>query len=280
MKRIVLLTGLMLFGAVTVQFSEEPDDLAEVLKKCGEYCARLQNVTLDFVCLEKIEELLYQTGRSIWGPTFSTTSWRLRAVPVVSRKNNLLYDYQLIRKKGIIKEFRTLLEENGVDRNEKNAELKTLSYWHRHIVLGPIGLFCPEAQSQYDYRMVKGGKFKGEKAYIIEASPKPSAHTECLYGKAWISRKDHSVLKIEWKQESLRDFGSVEHSVRNVRMKLDVQLVTEYAFEKNGIRFPSLHSVRENYIDKRTGRRYRNAEVKVTYKDYRFFVVETEVIYK
>ena len=280
MKRAILLIGLILFGA-QAPFSEEPPDLAAVLKQCGEYCTRLQNVTLDFVCVEKIEELLYQSGRSIWGPTFSTSStWRSRGVPVISRKNNLIYDYQLIMKKGIINESRTLLEENGMEKHEKNAALKTLSYWHKHIVLGPVGLFCPAAQSQYDYRLVKAGKFKGEKAFIIEASPKPSSQTKFLYGKAWISRKDASVLKIEWKQESLRDFEAVEQSTQNVRMKLDVQLLSEYAFEKNGIRFPSVHSVRENYIDKRTGRRYRNAEIKVTYKNYRFFVVETDVIYK
>ena len=282
MNRLFLSVGAVIFGVfISTQISADIDDLSAILKKCGEYCSRLQNVTLDFVCLEKIEEKLFAGGNSIFGPTNSVGStWRLRGPPLLTKKNNLIYDYQLIRKKGIINESRTLLKENGETKHEKDAPLKTLSYWHKHIVLGPIGLLSPSSQTKYEYSLVKEGKFKGEKAFIIEAFPKADVDTEYLYGKAWISKKDFSVLKIEWKQESLRNYELVAESLDNSLMKPDILLVSEYAYEKNGIRFPSTHIVRENYIHRRRGRRYRNAEIKVVYEDYKFFVVETDVKYQ
>ncbi len=286
-KKIILVLFLALIIAqsliafTSIRVPEDTNNITTVLKKCGEYCTRLQNVTLDFVCLERIEEKLFAGGNSIFGPTTNVGStWRLKEPPLLTNKNNLIYDYQLIRKKGIINEIRTLLKENGEVKHEKNAPLKTLSYWHKHIVLGPIGLLSLKAQSKYEYRLVKEGKFKGEKAFIIEAVPKTDTHTEYLYGKAWISKKDFCVLKIEWKQESLRNYELVEKSVDTSWMKPDIHLVSEYAFEKNGIRFPSTHIVKENYINKRTGRRYRSVEIKVVYKDYIFFVVETDIKYK
>ena len=278
---LVLTSVLNLTAFTSILVQEDTNNLAFVLKRCGEYCIRLQNVALNFVCLEKIDEKLFAGGTSILGPTRNVGStWRVREPPLLEKKNNLIYDYQLIRQKGTINEIRTLLKENGVAKNEKNAPLKTLSYWHKHIVLGPTGLLSPTVQSKYEYRLIKEGKFKGEKAYIIEAVPKANVDAEYLYGKAWVSTKDFGVLKIEWKQESLRNYELVEKSFDISWMKPDIQLVSEYAFEKNGIRFPSTHIVKENYIHKRTGRRYRNAEIKVVYKDYKYFVVETEVKYK
>jgi hypothetical protein len=276
---LIIAQSLIAFTSIRVQ--EETNNITAVLKKCGEYCSRLQNVTLDFVCMEKIDEKLFAGGTSIFGPTNNVRSiWRVREPPLLTKENNLVYDYQLIRKNRIINEIRTLLKENGVAKHEKNAPLETLSYWHKHIVLGPISLLSLTAQSKYDYRLIKEGKFNGEKAFIIEAAPKTNVDTEYLYGKAWISKKDFSVLKIEWKQESLRNYELVEKSVVASWMKPDIHLVSEYAFEKNGIRFPSTHIVKANYLHKRTGRRYRNAEIKVVYKDYKFFVVETDVKYK
>ena len=56
---------------------------------------------------------------------------------------------------------------------------------------------------------------------------------------------------------------------------------SEYRFEKNGIRFPSKYTVKEHYIrpnEYKTGmEKLAKSEIEVNYKDYKFFVVETEV---
>ena len=278
---LVLLSALLFTTHVSLDIAGQAADIDVILAKCGEYCARLQNVTLDFVCLEDIEERVFAGSRHVAARLASfQRPWRLMEPPRVAHRSDLTYDYQLVRKQGIVNETRTLLRENGREVNETNAELKTVSYWHKHIVLGPIGLLCTAVQKDYDYKFVKQGAHEGEPAYVIEAFPKPSVRTGYLYGKVWIHQKDFSVLKIEWQQESLRDFESTKRAVENPYYKLDVQMVSEYGFEKNGIRFPSLHTVKEQFINKRNGRRARSAEIRVKYQDYQFFIVETDVKYR
>jgi hypothetical protein len=53
-------------------------------------------------------------------------------------------------------------------------------------------------------------------------------------------------------------------------------MTSEYAFEKNGIRFPSRYIVKGSYLGK-LGRRFQRSETDVTYDRYKFFTVETEV---
>lgn len=55
-----------------------------------------------------------------------------------------------------------------------------------------------------------------------------------------------------------------------------INFISEYAYEKNGIRFPSQYLVKEEYIHPGMGR-ILVSETKVVYNDYRFFIVETEV---
>jgi hypothetical protein len=56
-----------------------------------------------------------------------------------------------------------------------------------------------------------------------------------------------------------------------------VVLTSEYGIEKKGLRFPSRYSVREIYG--RGTRRFQRSEITVTYDQYKFFTVETEVIF-
>jgi len=51
------------------------------------------------------------------------------------------------------------------------------------------------------------------------------------------------------------------------RAKARITFTSEYAFEKNGIRFPSRYTVKEEYV-RRT--RMKASETTTTYKDYKF----------
>ncbi len=53
-------------------------------------------------------------------------------------------------------------------------------------------------------------------------------------------------------------------------------LISEYEYIKNGLRFPGPYVVEENYLEGR-GRRFPVSSKTVTYSDYRFFSVETEI---
>lgn len=270
----IVIPSISIFGQSAESNSTEQAELEKILEKCAEYCHRLANAALDFVCIEKIKEEIFfrpQTHVSHVG-TFYSTAGR------ASRKNVYVYDYQLIRKKLQVKESRILIEENGKKKNEKDTELKTHLFGHQHIIFGPVGLLSEFWQQYYDYRIVKREKFKGDRVIVIEAIPIPHFKTDNLYGKVWIREGDFSIMKIEWEPESLKNYEVIEEIAKKLNAEPEIKLFSEYAFEKNGIRFPSRYLITEGYNQKR-GIRFDRSKTTVTYKDYKFFTVKTEVKY-
>lgn len=245
-------------------------ELEAVLKKCAEYCERLSNSVLFFVCKEKITEKI--SSRSVaMGPSPRVYTSTVKRVYV--------YDYQLYRNRNDIKEQRILIEKNGKKKHEENAPLKTRAFKHENIVLGPIGLLSSYWQTYHDYRILKEEKFKGDKTVILEAVLKPGYTFHHLSGKIWVRKSDFSILKIEWFQHSIKGYDRVEETAKKLRAEPRLTLLAEYGFEKNGIRFPSKYSLDEVYII-RGRRRYQQSKTVVLYEDYKFFTVETEHVFK
>ena len=272
-------------GSVSASPDDTNPELERILDRCAEYCDRLSSSVLDFVCLEEIEEKINSTRSGVsYRRYVSRPDGSLRSYsgmnPVRTEKNTFVYDYQLIRKSGDVREIRTLIEENGEETHEENAPLKTKAFWYRHVVLGPTGLLCRAAQEWHDYELLKDGKISGDRTYVIKAVPKAGAEAEHLYGKIWVRKRDFAILKIEWEQESLGNFQAAQQIAQEMGARPEIRLVSEYAFDKNGIRFPSRYSVVELYIHKRTGRRFLRSETNVEYRDYKFFTVDTDVKYK
>lgn len=244
------------FFTVENEVKVKEPELEEFLEKSVAYCKKLADVVLDIVCLEKIDETIQS-----------------RYFVGTSKINKYVYDYQLIRKKRRITEQRILIEENGKDRNERNAELKT-KFQHEYMILGPYGLLSKEKQPYQNYRIVGKKKLWGKEAVIIEAVPRPGVTLDHSWGKIWVSKDDYSILKIEWDQRSIKGIGLLPENI-------EIYMATEYKFEKNGIRFPSQFTLEENEVSHRkyvVGRKhkFRMTEIMVTYKDYKFFTVETE----
>ncbi len=238
----------------------DQEELELILKKCAEYCERLNNVSLYFVCKEEIKEKIYN----------------FRAV----EKNMYIYDYQLIRKGNSTNEQRILIKENGQEKNDLDAQLKTKRFQHKFIVFGPIGLLGQKQQKNYNYKILKNVNYKKEKAVILEASPKFPQEDDSLYGKIWIRKKDFAILKIEWEQESLRNFEIIEKLAERINAAPIITFISEFGFEKNKIRFPNKYSVEEVYrYLPRGGRRFRMSITTVIYDNYKFFIVDTKVKY-
>ncbi len=233
-------------------------ELDTILKKCADYCENLDNVVLFFVCQEKIKEEI-----------------RLSTHTAKKERNVYVYDYQLIRKENEINERRILLEENGQKKHEKNAQLKTKIFTFKNIIFGPIDLLSEHWQQYYNYRIVKEEKLKGEKSIVIEAIPKSSFKLDYLYGKIWVRKNDFSILKIEWKQQSIKNYEIVEKTAREIGAEPQIALIAEYGFEKNGIRFPSKLFIQEAFSS--LGRRiFTRCKYTVIYDGYKFFTVETD----
>lgn len=260
--------------------SNSPDqvELETILKKCAEYCEKLSNSVLYFVCNEKITEVIKNyiprpRKRSQSGRVYYFNVKGERASPIT--KNVYIYDYQLIRKENKIRERRILLKENGKTMNEEDAQLKTKRFGHKHVVFGPIGLLSDQSQQYYDYKIVKEEGYKGEKVFVLEITPKPSVEIEALYGKAWVKKSDFSILKIEWNPVSIRNYEKIEEMAKKLHAEPKITFVSEYDFEKNNIRFPNKYYVKEVYRNPRLGT-FLKSEIKVIYQKYKFFTVEWE----
>lgn len=265
----------IIFGQTVDSSSKDQAELEEILQKCADYSQKLANSALDFVCTEKIKEETF-----LMPNRFETRNRAIFTYSSVrpSRKNVYVYDYQLTRKQNKINENRILIQENGKKKNEKNAELKTALFLHENLIFGPVGLLSEFWQQYYDYIIVKREKFRGDKVIVIEATPKSSLKTDNLYGKIWIRDDDFSIMKVEWEPASIKNYEVLEEHAKKLRAKLVIKFFAEYTVEKNGIRFPSKYSVTEAYIFSK-GRKFNRTMIDVTYDNYKFFTVETEVKY-
>jgi len=278
---IFLLGSILIFSSqVSPEEQKSQIKLTDILAKTKKYCERLENAAFDFVCKENITEKInvseeWASGDRVlrivkhlpgaWGP-----SKRIK-------KNKFVYDYQLIKKGKDVIETRILLEENGKERYEKNAKLKTQMLYFEKPLFGPIGLLSQYWQDHLDYKIVKKETLKGEKTVLMEAVPKPSLSQKHLYGKIWIRESDFSILKIEWIPESMKDYEVIEKTAKKYKATPKITFVSEYDIDKKGIRFPSKVFIEEAYLTKKG--KYIKSETTIRYEAYKFFTVETKVKY-
>lgn len=251
--------------------SPDSEQLKNILPLLAEYCSRFAEASLHYICLEEIKETIYSPLRH---GNYSFRGTR--------DNNSYIYDYQLIYKDGQYKENRILLEENGRETKEPDATLKVKRSSYEYLITGPVGLFSDFWQPFYDYRIIKTTKFKGKKVFVIDVRPKAGVKHKYLYGKAWIDAEDLSVQKIEYNQGSIINIENIQDSAEKIGLIPDITIVTEFAYEKNGIRFPSECSITEDYFRKNPAGRfsslkYHKSKLRITYSDYQFFTVETQV---
>ena len=255
----------------TASATAEPD-LASLLNRAAEYCDKLSRAVLDFVCREKVEEWFYGEGQNI--------NVQLSGMVFVDNgleKHKYIYDYQLVHDRaGRLRENRTLVQEQGKKVELRDAPLKTHIFKYAYVVMGPLGLLSRNHQADFDYKIAREEKLAGEPSVVIEAVPKPGVHPDCLFGTIWLRKRDAGILKIQWNPASMENYASVEDVGRKLRLKPDILMISEYAFETNGIRFPSRYTVKEDYRGKHGGL-FEHSETVVTYDRYKFFTVETDV---
>ena len=306
---LAILAVFALSGWSGPEFNQEeaPPRLERILAESADYCDRLSEVVLDFVCRESIKEEASQNqpemGRvdmRVLSSGRSSQMFDMRhreQIPTRFRegphraskeKNFYVYDYQLIKKGDVIDESRTLLRENGKRKNEKNAPLKTKHFYSKRAIFGPLGLLSRKQQQKYDYQIVDSGKVLGRKAIVIEAVPKEPDPANPNFGKIWLDKKDFSVLRIDVAQDSLA--GMSDNKTWDIRR--DVSVSHLYDFEKNGIRFPSKTVFEEDYRAARveshpqrpthtkTKSSLKWAKVEIDYSRYKFFTVDWDVKYE
>jgi hypothetical protein len=263
--------------------SSSNDLLHDILEKSAAYCDRLSRAALDFVCFEKIREEIYSyalpsSGRYVVvGEGEGPMSLEVRARRF-TKTNNLIYDYQMIRQKGEMQESRTLIEENGVRKEEKNAPLKIKRFYSERPIFGPVGFLSKEWHDLYNYEIIDDDKVESRRAYVIEVRPKTPIENKPNYGKIWVDKEDSSILRIDVEQESLPGFEKIRQEAEKEKLTPHFKTTHIYGVEKNGLRFPSRTVFEEEYSRVKAGK-FKVSKTTIRYENYRFFTVDTEVKY-
>ncbi len=255
------------------------DSLDEILRKSGEYCEKVNKMALFYVSKEKIETKRYFYKTETYRKKLPRAdAWAtMRRLKVKgTKKNSWVYDYQLIKKQGELKERRILLEEDGKKKYEENAELKMMKYVSKYLVFGPVGFLSKYWQDYFDYEIIGKDLIAGKEAIILKSFPVSEIGENVNYGRIWVDRGDLSILKIEWDPKSIKDYEEEIMSSPIGDLRKEMIWSVDFGIEKNGVRFPSKQLIQEYLVDKE-GKRYINIETLIDYIDYKFFTVEVEV---
>lgn len=247
----------------------------ELLSKAKAYCRRLQFASLYFVCREVITETI--AVRPDWVESldsFGNHPFQAKS-PVL--KHQLVYDYQFVRDESRAKETRTLVEEDGVRKNLRNADLLTWSFRYENVLFGPATLLDDRNSGRYDFAAEAETELDGQPAVVFSVWPKAEAEVKPLpFGRIWVSPEDGAVLKIEWDERSLRNYSAVEQRAKELGAEPRLTMTSEFGYTKNGIRFPGRHTIVEAYV-KGKGTPFIRSKTVVEYVRYQFFTVETAV---
>jgi len=235
-------------------------------------------LALYYICKEKItiKENIFSRKTRATGLLRKERAFQIRKI----NRQNYIYDYQLIRKAGELVEKRILLEENGKKRHIKNAELKNIKYVSKYLVFGPVGFLSYYWQNFFNYEITGEDSVKGEKAIIISAQPKEAMDENYNIGKIWVNTDNFKVLRIEWEPASIKDYVEGELISSLGEFKQKVVWTVDYNVEKNGVRFPGQQFIQELFFNENRGYKAVKREISFRYDEYKFFVVETDVVIK
>jgi hypothetical protein len=283
--------GLLVIAGLVGQDIQRPEaaspPLAAILTAARDYCARLERAALDFVCLEEVEERLdlsrderVDLERAARAAGRDPSAWvssprnRLVSPRRLKLANTYLFDYQFIRRDKKVAENRVLLEKNGRKARPNTDAPRLSAFNYADVLLMPVRLLDEKSQDFYSYRLQGGGHVSGLDAWVLEVVPRMTGIARYLGGRVWLKRDDSSVLRIEWDPATFDHYEDILARAASFKAEPEVRSVTEFGFEKNGLRFPSSDLTEEAYRDA-DGKLFVRARTEVTYRDYKFFVVET-----
>ena len=254
--------------------------LQEILRSSGEYCERVKRIALHYVCLENIidiENFFRGVSRAV-GMQREERIFSLRRV----KRRTYSYDYQLIKKGDDLLEQRIMLEKNGKKKHQENADLSHLKYFSQYLIFGPVGFLSRSWQNHFTYSLIGEDIINGEPATIIQADPKEVRLDNYNIGRIWIN-KDFQIVRVEWEPASIQNYEDEILISRLGPFQKKVVWTVDYTVEKNGVRFPGLQLIQEIFFRNSPSGFQQKAvkrETRFEYTEYKFFIVETEVIFQ
>ncbi len=247
-----------------------------ILKKSEDYCERVKDMALFYVCKEKVDDKRYFFKKRHLLEFSMSALEKLKARRI--KKKTYTYDYQLVKKGKELRERRILLEENGKEKYEENIEFRPVKYYGKFLVYGPVGFLSKRWQPYFNYKIIGKDVVNDKKAIVIESTPIKEREENCNYGRVWVDEKDFSILKIEYDPRSIKNYEEELFQSPVGDLKKTVIWVIHYGVEKKGVRFPSQQLIQEFNVNKE-GKKVLLEKISFKYEDYKFFIVEVDVEY-
>ena len=274
-------------------------NLRLILERCAEYCRKVIDAALNFICEETIEEIHYRFGPNTrWGAvaiegqsilprsrpigggngTILAQWWIPMFDPQRTEKNVFVCDYLLVKNADRINQRRIILRDNSRALPDRNRLLEGETYSALIPLMASVNFMRKDYQPLYHYRIFGEERFKGRKAYVLEAMPRHGDARSVQYAKIWVDQKTFQILQSEVEGVPLKGFDDVLEDATRFHTSPAFTVRHVYQTEKNGVLFPSRSTIKVEYprSDNPFDRKMLKLKMDLSYEKYKFFTVETE----
>jgi len=261
-------------------------ELQMILDKCTEYTFKLSESALHYVCHEKIREKFkkleeQEIGMMVGGhmdllPNEIMQAEDKRLILAGSERHSYIYDYQLIRKKGNIMEKRIPIDKNAKEVSQEDIPQEEKPIYSLKPILVPAQLLSNEQRPRFLFKLAKDEKIKGELVFVIEARLRPGQTGNIRGGKLWVRKSDFRIVRAEVETDFVEGFEKILLECNQYYLKPHFKSTYYYEIEKNNLLFPSRSEICVEYSGLLASKKGIKLEVEVTYKNYKFFTVETD----
>ncbi len=253
--------------------------LKKILSESGNYSRTLNNYAIYYYCKELVsEQVQYKSLISDQQRTLFLSDEKKRIDFSRNRKQNVVFDYQIIKERDKIKENRTIF----IPRNRKKKKK-----WSPHTITvqnyfyGPVGLFHPSMQDLYYYELIPSPEDMKD-SWIVDVTPmhpdevNPQNGKKFLYGRVWIDKQDYSISKVAWIPRHSRRTRVFTNIANMLERNSEISFVTCFDFKKGVLRYPSSGIYSEYFKDHRDIKE-RFSQLNIKFTDYRFFNTATRI---
>ena len=115
----------------------------------------------------------------------------------------------------------------------------------------------------------------GKDAYILEVIPKFADADGVCSAKVWVEKGGFQILKSEIEGVTLYGYDDVLREAVFLNIKPFFLRTYDYNVEKNGVMLPKQTTVLIKYPSIMSSRRETKSKIELSYKDFKFFIVET-----
>lgn len=269
------------------------EDLERILIGCADYCRKLAEAALFYICEESINETTYSLlppdrlaeviqnysydfyespdGRSIGVVAVKPQIMSSRDI----RRISYSCDYQLFRKSEDILERRIVLKDNGRKITDRVELLDEKRYSIISPIASALAVIGKDRQFLFKYRILEAEKISGKNAIIIEALPRSGDADGIRSAKIWINKSDFQILKIEIEGVPIEGYDDILSEAAQLNIEPFFLRTYEFRVEKKGFLFPERTSVQVEYPSFPRSRREIKSKLELNYKNFKYFMVET-----